>query len=269
MEDIRIAAVACNCPVGNVAANLSAMEEAVRRAAAGGAGLVCFPELNLTGYCNRPELSAAALPVSGPEVGAASRLASDFGIVVLAGMAEKGDDGNTYASHLALTPDGGVGVYRKVHIAPPERGIFSAGNRIPVFTAAGIRFGIQLCYDAHFPELSSAMAAKGAEVIFIPHASPRGDAKEKHDSWMRHLPARAFDNSVFVVAVNQAGENCSGLGFAGNVVAIDPSGNLIGKDLSGRERLFFADLKAEALNRVRGHEMRYFFPNRRADLYKT
>jgi N-carbamoylputrescine amidase len=172
-----------------------------------------------------------------------------------------------YASHLVLTPDGGLGVYRKVHIAPPERGIFTAGDEVPVFSAAGTRFGVQLCYDAHFPELSAAMTAKGAEVIFIPHASPRGSAAEKHESWMRHLPARAFDNSVFIVAWNQIGENCKGLSFPGNAVVVAPSGDVIAKDLSGAEKLFFVDLEAERLDQVRGHEMRYFFPHRRPRLY--
>jgi N-carbamoylputrescine amidase len=269
MKDIRIAAVTATCPVGKIEANLAAMESAVRRAAAGGAALVCFPELNMTGYCNRPEMAEAALFLSGPEVETAVRMAGTHRIVVLAGMAEKDDHGRVYASHLVLTPAGDVGVYRKVHIAPPERGTFTAGSNVPVFEAAGVRFGIQLCYDAHFPELSAVMAAKGAEVMFLPHASPRGDAEGKHLSWMRHLPARAFDNSVFVVAANQTGENCNGLTFPGNIVVLGPSGEVIGKDLSGEEGIFFADLKQDAIERVRGHEMRYFFPNRRPELYTT
>ena len=267
MKDIRIAAVVANCPVGEVEANLSAMDRAVRKAVAGGAALVCFPELNMTGYCNRPEMAAAALSVNGPEVASVLQMAAAHDIVVLAGMAEKGEKGDVFASHLVLTPDGGIGVYRKVHIAPPERGTFTAGEEIPVFDAAGIRFGVQLCYDAHFPELSAAMTAKGAEVIFLPHASPRGTAPEKHDWWMRHLPARAFDNSVYIVAFNQSGENCKGLTFPGNAVVIGPSGDLVGKDLSGREGIFFADLKAADIEQVRGHQMRHFFPNRRPELY--
>ncbi len=269
MKDTRIALVVANCPVGEIEANLSAMEAAVVQAAAGGAQLVCFPELNITGYCNRPELAGIAITLSGPEVRAASRIAETNQVVILAGTAEKDESGKVYASHLVLTPDGGVGVYRKVHIAPPEQGIFTAGDEVPIFDAAGTRFGVQLCYDAHFPGLASAMTAKGAEVIFIPHASPRGSAEQKHDSWMRHLPARAFDNSIFIVAWNQIGENCKGLAFPGNMVVIAPSGEIIAKEVSGVEGIFFADLKAELLDQVRGHEMRHFFPHRRPELYKS
>ncbi|MGD9277052.1 MAG: hypothetical protein PVG37_00585, partial [Desulfobacterales bacterium] len=50
---------------------------------------------------------------------------------------------------------------------------------------------------------------------------------------------------------------------------IGPSGEVIHKDLSGKEGLLLANLKAEDLNRVRSHRMRYFIPNRRPELYYT
>jgi N-carbamoylputrescine amidase len=112
------------------------------------------------------------------------------------------------------------------------------------------------------------MAASGVEVIFLPHASPRGDAQTKHQSWMRHLSARAFDNSTFIVACNQIGDNGGGLQFPGNAVVIDPSGIAVENRLEDSEGLLLADLKASALQRVRNHPMRYFFPNRRTDIYQ-
>ena len=54
---------------------------------------------------------------------------------------------------------------------------------VPLFDVHGITLGIQLCYDAHFPELSTRMALDGADVIFMPHASPRGTPSKKLDSW--------------------------------------------------------------------------------------
>jgi N-carbamoylputrescine amidase len=166
-----------------------------------------------------------------------------------------------------VTPTGILGIYRKLHIAPPEKSVFDAGKNIPVFDAGGIRFGIQLCYDAHFPELSTHMALAGADVIFIPHASPRGTPAEKRDSWLRHLPARAFDNGVFVVACNQVGDNRTGLTFPGVAVVIGPDGRVVATDFGGREGLLVADLDAGLLAAVRSHPMRYFLPHRRPDIY--
>ncbi len=267
MKDIRIAAITCESIVGEIDQNLATTSEWTRKAKAAGAELACFPELNITGYCNRSEMAEIAQPIPGPASETLTRLSKDEDMVVLAGMAEHNPDGMPFASHCVFTPDGRVQTYRKVHTAPPEKQTYTPGDTIPVFTIDAITFGIQLCYDAHFPELSAAMTSKGAEVLFIPHASPRGNAEEKHHSWMRHLTARAFDNSVFVVACNQIGDNCNGLSFPGNGMAISPSGELLAKDISPRSSMLVAELSATELEAVRNHPMRHFFPNRRPDIY--
>lgn len=81
---------------------------------------------------------------------------------------------------------------------------------------------------------------------------------------MRHLPARAFDNGTFVAAVNQTGENGSGLTFPGLALAIGPDGYLISKET--KEGIHMVEMDMEAVRRVRSHKMRYFLPNRRPDL---
>lgn len=267
-NDLRIAAVVCRCPVGQVARNLDRTRHWTSRAKQSGAALVCFPEMNLTGYSNRKQIVAHAIRVEGPEVEALRRMAAEEEICLLIGFAEKARDERVYASHMVIAPDGRTGVYRKLHLAPPETKHFIPGDSLPVFNWSGLRFGIQLCYDAHFPEITTRMAEAEADVIFIPHASPRGLAKDKHQSWMRHLPARAFDNGLFVVACNQTGENGSGLTFPGNAVVFSPSGEIIATRLSGASGLLVADLTADRLHHVRNHRMRYFFPNRRPDLYR-
>ena len=268
MRDIIIAAITCEAPIGEIDGNLETTIEWTLKAKAAGADIVCFPELNITGYCNRAEIADIAQPVPGRISKRLSSLSKDESIVVLAGMAEHNPKGAPFASHCVFTPDGQVRIYRKVHTAPPEKTTYTPGNTIPVFNIEGVTFGIQLCYDAHFPELSAAMTEQGAEILFMPHASPRGNAEEKHDSWMRHLTARAFDNSVFIVACNQHGENCNGLSFPGNAMVIGPSGELIDKDISPHASMLITELNAADLEAVRSHPMRHFFPHRRPDLYK-
>jgi N-carbamoylputrescine amidase len=267
MQDIRIAAVIFRSVAGDVRRNLDAMQPWIKASGEAGAAVVCFPEMNITGYSNLREIKDSAEPVPGPISRDLSNLSKNHGITILAGILERDETGRIFPSHLVIRPDGFVGVYRKLHIAPPEQENFTPGDKIPVFGVNGLRFGIQLCYDAHFPELSTQMAIKGAELIFIPHASPRGTPKDKYRSWMRHLTARAFDNSLFIVACNQAGDNGKGLDFPGIAVIIGPSGEVIEKNLSGEESMVVLDLKAQDLNRVRGHRMRYFLPNRRPELY--
>ncbi len=267
MENTRIAAVVSNSPVGHTRENLDRMGEWIRTAQDRCVTLICFPELNITGYSHHPDIIQHAQKIPGPVTDELAQLACSVGITILAGMVEKDDQGRLFASHLVLKPEGEIGVYRKVHTSPPECEIYTPGDQIPLFEVSGTKFGIQLCYDAHFPELSTVMALNGVDIIFIPHASPRGTAPIKHNSWMRHLTARAYDNGVFIVACNQTGDNLKGLSFPGNAVIIGPSGDILDQSLSGKEGILVTDLKAADLSRVRNHKMRYFLPNRRPELY--
>jgi N-carbamoylputrescine amidase len=268
MKDLRIAAAIFSSPGPEIRQNMERMEGMIQAARSQGARLICFPEMNITGYNSKPDIQAAAEEIPGTISGRLKATAEQEEMVILAGMVEKDTKGRFFVSHLVVRPDGLVEMYRKIHIPPAEKAVFSPGNQVPLFEVYGVKFGIQLCYDAHFPELSTLMAQKGADVIFMPHASPRGTPDEKFRSWMRHLPARAYDNSLFVVACNQTGTNANGLCFPGIALSIDPSGNVMAKNLTGQEDLLIIDLTAEALDRVRNHDKRFFFPNRRPGLYE-
>lgn len=267
MKDIRIATIISCSPVNKIKYNLDCMVRWIKEAKKKDVAIICFPEMNITGYSNRKTIINAAKPVPGLITSELLQRSAQEKIVILAGLAEKNEKGQIFASHLVIKPDGDIGIYRKLHVSPPERSVFTPGSIAPLFDAYGVKFGIQLCYDAHFPELSTHMALNGADIIFIPHASPRGVAVEKHKSWMRHLPARAYDNSLFIIACNQTGDNEKGLSFPGNAVALGPDGGILKKYLSGREGMMIVDLKAEDLSHVRKHRMRYFLPNRRPELY--
>ncbi len=267
METVRIAAVTACSPAGALAYNLERTAFWAGEAARQGADMVCFPEMNLTGYDIRPEARKSALPIAGRVGDALRDLAARHGVVILAGLAEAGEDAALFASHVVVLPDGAPGVYRKLHIAPPEHPLYSPGADIPLFEARGVRFGIQLCYDAHFPVLSTFMAMAGADLIIMPHASPRGGSEEKYVSWMRHLPARAYDNSLFVLAVNQSGANGVGLSFPGLALALDPAGNPISINTDPGEGLTLFDLDGGLLARIRRNRMRFFLPRARADIH--
>lgn len=268
-QNLRIAAATTLSLTGAIQANLARTIHHTHKAKTAGATVVCFPELNITGYNPRDPRRTASLAQSipGPVTDQLSNLAADTGLIILAGMTEHNPAGLPYATHCILHPDGRIDRYRKLHLAPPEKQCFQAGDTIPVFHAPTATFGIQLCYDAHFPELATAMTARGATILFMPHASPHGDPITKNRSWQRHLPARAFDNSIFIVACNQTGDNNSGLTFPGNALILGPDGHPMAQKETGEEGILIADLKTETLQAVRNHPMRHFFPNRRPELY--
>lgn len=268
MKDIRIAAVISCSPVGKIRNNLEAMVTWIETAKKKDASIVCFPEMNITGYSSHRHIIHAAETVPGPVTNELCSIADDMDMMILAGIAEKDMNGKIFASHLVIKPGNDIAVYRKVHIAPPECDVFSAGDKTPLFTFRGVQFGIQLCYDAHFPELTTRMAIDGAEIIFMPHASPQKSPEEKLKSWLRHLTARAYDNSLFIIACNQTGHNGKGLHFPGVAVAINPMGEIVDSYANNNEGLLMFDLKVEMLKKIRNHRMKFFLPNRRPDIYK-
>jgi N-carbamoylputrescine amidase len=264
---LRIAAVVMEAPLGRTEDNFRRTAHFTREARDAGARLVCFPEMNLTGYSTRPAVREQALSPANPLIGRLADLAAETQTAILAGLAEADARGRIFASQLVAVPGRPVARYRKTHVAPPERDLFSAGADLPLFEIDGWRFGVALCYDAHFPELATRLALDGADVLFIPHASPRGTPQGKFESWQRHLPARAFDNGLFVVACNQTGTNGAGLDFPGVAVVVGPSGQTLARDVSGKERFLVVDLQRADLEAVRQHRMRYFLPHRRPEIY--
>jgi predicted amidohydrolase len=267
MRDLRVGVVCMQSYYGQIEENLARIESYIRDASGSDAHIICFPELSITGYSIREDPLPYAQYIPGPLSDHVVALAREYKLVVLAGMLEKTERDGIYITQLVAGTRGLIGAYRKTHLSPQEQKLYTPGRKVKTFKHSRCRFGIQLCYEAHFPELTTMMSLQGAEIVFLPHASPQGSPKEKRGSWSRHLPARAFDNGIFVVASNQVGENGTGLSFPGVIMVYDPLGKPLYEYAGGTERMIMAELRQEDLNKVRGHRMRYFLPFRRPDLY--
>jgi len=263
-RDITIALAIMQSPLGQVEENLLSVERLAGLAAQQGASLVCFPEACVTGYAPDDSIRAHAQEIDGQAATALGRIARKYGILLVAGLAEK-FQGQIFVTQLLACPKGQRAAYRKLHISPAESKTFARGSILPLFVNSDCAFGLGLCYDAHFPELSGALADSGADFLLFPHASPHGTAQSKKESWMRHLAARAFDNGLFVAAVNQCGQNGQGLSFPGIALVIGPDGKILAQ--KSDEGLLFHTLEKKLLDAVRSHRMRYFRPQKRSDLF--
>lgn len=268
MRDLTIGAVCMNSPVGDVEGNLGRMERFVREASEKGVDVICFPELSVTGYVLEDPERVCPPSLSREIVRRVAAMARAEKMIVIAGLIESTEKEGSFISQVVAGPDHELGLYRKTHLSPREKKSYRPGQKLEVFYRKDTRFGVQLCYEAHFPEISTLMALKGAEILFIPHASPRGGAQQKMQSWMRHLPARAFDNGVYVVACNQVGHSRGGFSFPGAALALNPAGRVIVSYTFNKEKMVLAKLPGEELQETREHEMKYFLPNRRPELYE-
>lgn len=249
--------------------NLERIRSFVLEASSNNADIVCFPELSVTGYTL---ITPRDIYNNGPnQTHAIERLvymAKEANLIILAGLTEDSGNSDPFISHIVAGPEGIMGIYRKTHLSPHERNIYRAGEKIEIYHYNKTLFGVQLCYEAHFPEISTVMAIMGADIIFLPHASPRGDSNGKLNSWLRHLSARAFDNGVFVVACNQVGETEEGFSFPGVAVVLSPNGQVLAKQTGDREAILYCSLEAEMIEGTRNHRMKYFIPQRRPELYR-
>ena len=269
MDDLKIAAVCMNAEPGEIETNLDRIWMFVTKASSEGADIICFPELCVTGYTLKDPNDVYKSFSHHKVMERLTHMAQEAGLVLIAGLIDISAAGiRPSIAQAVIGPEGLIGVYKKTHLSHPEKDIYQAGQENKIFSYGNTTFGIQICYETHFPEISTTMALMGAELLFIPHASPRGDPKEKLASWMRTLPARAFDNGLFVVACNQVGETEEGFSFPGVAVILGPDGRIIAKYIGWEEGVVFAELKPEMLKEIRGHKMKYFLNSRRPELYE-
>ena len=206
MQDLRIAMVQMNSRVAEHERNLATIARFTEQAAAQDVDIVCFPELCVCGYNVGDPSTLEPEPLKGDSLRRLEVISGDHEITVLAGFLERDVSGIVYNTQVICGPQGYVGHYRKTHVPDVEIGTFCHGDALPVFEHAKARYGIEICYDSHFPEVSTILAGKGAEVIFLPHASPGENREEKRTRWMRFIPARAYDNSVFIAICNPVGD---------------------------------------------------------------
>ena len=170
MQDLTIALIQMNAPLGKVATNLQAHDRWAREATEAGAQLICFPELSITGHwCAGQVWDAAEAVPDGESCRHLMALAHDLGAYLCFGLAER-DRGIAYNTQVVVAPEGYVGKQRKLHLSADEYFHFRMGSEIPVLDLGLCRLGIGICYDNLFPEVARIAAVRGAEVYLMPHA---------------------------------------------------------------------------------------------------
>lgn len=258
-NELRIATAQFENRSGDKQFNLATIEELSARAARLGASVVAFHECSITGYSFARRLSreqlwdlAEAIP-GGASMAALTGIARRHGIAVLAGLFERGDDGELYKVYVCVDSGGLVAKHRKIH--PFINRHVRAGNAYTVFELSGWKCGMLICYDNNVIENVRATALLGAEIIFMPHVTmctpstrpgagfvdpalwrnreldPTSLRAEfdglKGRAWlMKWLPARAHDNGVFAVFSNPIGMDDDQLKNGCSMV-LDPFGDVI------------------------------------------
>lgn len=206
-------------------ANLEKAEAALRKAAANGAKLVCFPESFDLGYNNTklPEMVAYVRSGESPTLHKMCSLAKELQVHILVPMFWKNQDGKIENRAFLVDDEGSIlGGYSKTHLTADERPHLVRGDVYPVFDTKLGKIGIAVCYDICFPEVSRMLALKGAQVILVPAAWR--SSKYYKQWWNIDLSSRALDDLVYTVGINMTGSANENETFAGCSQICDPTG---------------------------------------------
>jgi predicted amidohydrolase len=225
MKTIRIAAAQTVEFREDIAAALNCASEVAACAENEGAALLCFPEGFLQGYLTDETLARRnALNLASPAFEAVLDRLPKTGPMVVMGLIEV-DDGRLF--NTAIVVDRGTGRYRKAYLLGSEQ-IFNAGNDSPLFEIAGLRFGINICYDTNFPEAARKVADLGASLIVCPannmHRRKTAEAlKDMHNFARRE---RCRETGLWLVSADVTGER-DGLISCGPTAVLNPAGEVV------------------------------------------
>jgi len=297
MENIKIATAQFENKSKDKEYNLSIIDKLSKQAADKGAKMIAFHECSITGYTFARNLSRsqmlelAEIIPGGKSIDVLTQIAGKNNIVVLAGLFEKDNDDNLFKAYVCVDKHGVIAKHRKLH--PFINPYLLPGDQYTVFEFEGWKCGILVCYDNNVIENVRATALLGANIIFMPHVtmctpSTRPGAgfvdpelwkdktknavmlrKEfdglKGREWlMKWLPARAYDNGVYVVFSNPIGMDDDQLKNGCSMI-IDPFGDVISECRSLSDEFVIAELTSEKLNLAGGFRYRQA---RRPELYK-
>ena len=262
---MKVGIVQPDVVVGDILHNTSQIVKHIAEAAADDCDVVVFPEMSDVGYDMTEVEKCAAARSDGATVRIAEA-AKTHSIAVICGIAER-EDGKLFNTVAVFDSQGNpLADYRKVHLitAEPicEQNYVTAGQSLCLFDLAGFRCGIITCYDVRFPEMARALAARGAEVLFVPAAFP--ESRIHH--WNILTECRAIENQIYVAACNRTGTD-AGIRFGGSSRIISPAGDIEASLDTDSQGMITGRLSHEAVRQVR--DGLQVWRDRRTDLYNT
>lgn len=251
-------AVAQMAPIlGDVEKNLALHEKAAREAISQSVNLLVFPELSLTGYFLKDQVTSVALTEQAPALDVLRNLSHRVAMVV--GFVEEAP-GHRFHNAAAYLEGGEIRhIHRKVYL--PTYGIFdeqrylAAGASIQAFDTALGRMAILICEDLWHPATAGIAAWDGAEVILCPSASPgrglgQAEPFQNASTWERVIRAYGDLFTCFVVYANRVGYE-DGACFWGGSEVVGPTGQALAKARYLEEELLVVELEGGALRRAR------------------
>lgn len=149
-------------------------------------------------------------------------------------------------------------VHRKMFL--PTYGVFdeeryvSRGWELGAFDTRFGRAGILICEDAWHASTAAVLALKGADILYIPTASPVRDLNGREPAnaqrWEDTAKGIAAEHGVYVLTTCLTGFE-GGKGFSGMSHMMDPYGNVVAKGSLFDEQIILTDVHLESIRAAR------------------
>jgi predicted amidohydrolase len=147
------------------------------------------------------------MPATYDPIASLTDAAAEYGMHVVFGTIEPINAANATAYNLIVMayPDGRTPArYRRTHPNGPWNYTggkfwefqYVAGDEFPVFDTAYGKVGLAMCSEVYMPEVTRALALRGAELIFMPAGVNK---KCLWATWRSLIWARAIENLAVVV----------------------------------------------------------------------
>jgi len=247
-----------NPTVGDIIQNHRLIISHIEKAAAGGADIIIFPELALTGY--PPEdllLKTAFISENLKYIDKISKVVGD--IIAIVGFAGS-TRGAIYNSAAIISGAKIISVYNKQHLPNysvfDEERYFQKGNTNYIYKIKDHLVGVNICEDIFYASGPARIQsiAGGADLIINISASPYHT--EKISSREKMLSTRAVDNRVNLVYVNLVGGQDE-LVFDGNSLIINEKGKIIGRCKPFADDILIAEIDPSTSHAARIKDTRF------------
>ncbi len=223
-----------------------------------------FPEMSVSGYFNSEEELREYKKQYEGLMKSMFSLSEKYSFYFAVGMPVRHNN-KWYIAQVIFNDGNIVGQHFKTHLSENEKRVFFEGNDLNTFDINECKTGFQICLESHFPELSSILQQKEAQIISVPFASPRETPEEKLKRIGAMLQTRAYDNCSFIMACNTCGTSKNGKPYAGFSLIISPRGKIITSKKGYQQGYCIAEIDLNELSQIKNSKMGYFPGFKRTD----
>ncbi len=293
---ISVAAISSYSQIEKQDFNLANILKWTEKLSKKGADFILFPELSLSGYTRDGESLVKIMQEVFAnfskllEASKAFPAALSVGHPLEESVTDNGEERKIFYIAQSIIFQGRVlHTHRKTQLSPGERLVYregdllmpetvsgtqplsctnvsgkpfkkmslTPGNVSGTVTFRGVTLANQICFETHFPEITAFLESQGAEVMVMPFASPGEKPSARVKRLKKFLPARAYDNSVFLLSCNNVALNKRVKSPAISMI-INPRGDIVQLSKGWRENYVMSEIDMETISELKAKRMSYF-----------